>query len=387
MKNIMKKREVYLDNAANTRLDGEILNAMIKVYKNNWGNAAGIHLFAQNMYNLLEDSRAVIADILHCRPADVYFTSSATESNNTVLKGVARALQDKGRHIIISQGEHASVYETACCLRQQGFEVTELPIDQQGYIKPEDLKAAIRADTILVSLIFVNNELGTIQPIRQLGKICREARVYFHTDAVQAFGKLPIDVNELNVDLLTASSHKIFGPLGAGLLYKGSSVPLEPLHHGGGQESGVRSGSVNVPAIFGFAQAAKIYGQRGQEEDQHIAGLRTLFISGLDMLGCKYIINGDPGAGINTILNLSFPGLDAELLSMALSANGVAVSTGASCSGGKVAQSRILRACGYEQDRIRSAIRISFGRFNVEDDIHYLLQILPDILKQVRRAS
>ena len=261
-------KQIYFDYAATTPIDPRVKKAMEPFFMYKFGNTMSIHSFGQEAKIALEKSRETVADLINAKSNEIVFTSSATESNNFALKGVAFANKNKGKHIIISQIEHPYIMETANWLEKQGFKITKLLNDKYGLINPLDVKKAIRKDTILVSIIHASNEIGTIQPIEKIGKICRSRRVYFHTDAVQSFGKIPIDVDKTNIDLLTASSHKIYGPKGASCLFIKEGVKIEPILHGGGQEMGLRGSTSNVPAIVGFAKACEICKKEMKKEDR-----------------------------------------------------------------------------------------------------------------------
>jgi len=279
----MKKR-IYLDYAATTPVDPRVLKAMLPFLKEKFGNTMSLHSFGQEAKTALEGSREVIADLMRAKPDEIIFTSSATESNNLALKGIALARRSLGvgglaGHIIISSIEHPCIMESAKFLESQGFEITRLKVDKYGLVDPDDVRRAIKKETILVSVMHANNEIGTIEPIEEIGKICKEKRIYFHTDAAQSFGKLPIDVNKMNIDLLSASSHKLYGPKGAACLFIREGVKILPLLHGGGHESGLRSSTVNIPAIVGFAEAAKICQKEMKKESQRLKKLRDKLIN------------------------------------------------------------------------------------------------------------
>ncbi len=383
----MEKHNIYLDYAASTPLDKRVLEAMQPWQNEFWGNSSGVHHFAARMQAALDEARGVLARGLNARSSEIIFTSSATEANNLALKGLAFAARDKGRHIILSSVEHASVYQTAKYLQKNGFEISFIENDSGGYINLESLRSLIRKDTILVSVVFVNNELGTIQPLKEIGALCREAGVCFHTDAVQGFAKYDIDVKKNNIDLLSASAHKICGPLGAGLLYMRSGIKIEAQLHGGGQEENRRSSTVNVAAAVGFAEAFNICQAEAKQETEKIEKLKKQFLEGISVSLPNMHINGDAAKGSPYILNLSFPGCDAELLAMQLDSAGIAVSTGSACASGTMRKSRILQACKLEKKIINSAIRFSFGRFTTMEELEYTAALLPEIVNKVKRIS
>ncbi len=378
---------IYLDNAATTPLDPRVRQSMFKIYETAWGNPSGVHQFAKNMAGLLEDARERIAASLGCKPGEIIFTGSATESNNSIIKGVARSLNYKGNHIIISSIEHPSVARTAGYLQKNGFEVTVLKVDRQGHIDLRDLRNQIRPETVLVSIIFANNEIGTIQPIRDIASVCHSAGVLFHTDAVQAFGKRKIKVKEPGIDLLTATAHKIYGPVGASLLYCRSSVNFEPLLHGGGQEDGKRASTENIAAITGFTKAVDIYEQERDEENARYQKWKKEIIRALDNKIPDMLVNGDVQKGLDNIISLSFKGADSQLLMMQLDRLGFAVSSGSACSSGSVKPSGILKACGIPDSYIRGTLRISPGRFTKDEEIEKFIRILPETVEKVRKLS
>jgi len=263
-------KKIYLDYAATTPVDFRIVKAMFPYFREKFGNTMSLHKFGQEAKLSLEKSRETVADLIEAKPNEIIFTSSATESNNFALKGIAFANKDKGKHIVISSIEHPCIMESAVWLEKQGFKITRLAVDKYGLVNPLDVKKEIKKDTILVSIIHASNEIGTIQPIEEIGKICKEKGIYFHTDAVQSFGKIPIDVNKMNIDLLTASSHKIYGPKGAACLFVKEATKIEPLLHGGDQEMGLRGSTVNVGAVAGFAEAVEICRKEMRKETQRL---------------------------------------------------------------------------------------------------------------------
>lgn len=384
---LKQRQKIYLDYAATTPVDARVFAKMKPYLTDLWGNSRSLHQFGKNMAQALENARETIATALDCAPSEIYFTSSATEANNTVLKGVAFSNEYKGKHIIISQVEHASVYETANYLSQLGFEITRIPVVDYGRVDLQALKDVIRSDTILISVMHVNNETGTIQPIEDIARICKEKGVLFHTDASQSFGKLPLSLHRLPVDFLTASSHKIYGPLGAGLLFVRRGRSLVPLLHGGQHESGVRASTVNIPAVVGFAEAVEIYKQEREEERRKLQAWKEEIIAFLQQHVEKIRINTPPEDSVYHILNFSVAGADSELLQMALDQKGIAVSTGSACSSGRVKESRILKACGVPSSFIRGTIRVSLGRFTTQEEVSYFCKTITELIKQVRKIS
>ncbi|TSC75528.1 MAG: cysteine desulfurase [Parcubacteria group bacterium Gr01-1014_30] len=380
------KKKIYLDYAATTPVDPKVQRAMIPYLTRRFGNTMSLHSLGQEAKVALEQSRSEIASMLGVRSPQIIFTSSATESNNLALKGVALARRSlgEGGHIIISSIEHECVLESAVWLEKQGFEITRLKVDKFGFIDLQELESAIRKDTILVSVIHANNETGVIQPIAQIGKICREKGVYLHSDASQSFGKIPIDVNKTQVDLLTASSHKIYGPKGAALLYVREGIKLEPFLHGGGHEEGLRSSTVNVPAIVGFAKAAKICKEDMKKELGRLSLLREKFIDGVLNKIPESKLNGSKDKCLPNIVNFTFKGVEGETLVIKLDLMGIFVSTGSACSLTTMEPSHVLLAMGLNPRDARSSIRFSLGRFMTEKDIDYVLRVLPEAVRELR---
>ncbi|MEK7562566.1 MAG: cysteine desulfurase family protein [Patescibacteria group bacterium] len=379
-------KRIYLDYAATTPVDPRVAKATASFLSEKFGNTMSLHFFGQEAKIVLEESRQTVADLIGAKPNEIIFTSSATESNNTALKGVAVANKNKGNHIIISSIEHHCIVESAKWLEKNGFEITKIPVDKFGKINPEDIKNAITEKTILVSAIHASNEIGTIQDIAEIGKICRERKVYFHTDASQSFGKIAIDVKKMNIDLLTASSHKIYGPKGAGLLYIREGIKLTPLLHGGGQENGLRSSTINVSAIVGFAKAVEIYKKEAKRENQKLIKLRDKLIKGLlKIKGCE--LNGHPKDRLANNVNVRFNFVEGESIVIQLDMHGIACSTGSACSSATLEPSHVLLAIGLRPEEAHGSLRISLGRFTAEKDINYLLKVLPKIIKKIRAIS
>jgi len=381
----MAKR-IYLDYAATTPLDARVEKAMKPYLSKSFGNTMSLHNFGQEAKLVLEESREEVASLMGANPGEIFFTGSATESNNLALKGVAFANKNKGKHIIISAIEHPCVLESARWLKSQGFEVTKVGVDKYGIVDPEDIKKAIKKDTILVSIIHASNEIGTIQPIEKIGKICRDKDVYFHTDAAQSLGKLPIDVKKMNIDLLTASSHKMYGPKGAACLFIREGVKVEPILHGGGQESGLRSSTVNIPAIVGFAKACQICKQEMDAEGKRLTLLRDKLIKGVLKIKGSYL-NGDPKNRLPNNANFRFDFVEGESLIIQLDLLGVAVSTGSACSSIKLEPSHVLMALGLKAEQAHGSMRVTLGRWTTKEEIDYLIKVLPGIIKQLRVIS
>lgn len=369
---------IYLDNAATTRVDPRVLEAMLPYFSEHYGNASSLHSFGTVAKDAILHARETIAATLHTDPSELIFTSSGTEANNFVIKGIAFANRHKGNHLIISSIEHDCILNAAQWLETQGFVVTLLPVDPLGNVDPESVRQAITDHTILVSVMHANNEIGTLEPIEQIGRICHENGILFHTDACQTYGKIPIDVRLLPVDLITLNAHKIYGPQGIGALYCRKGIQITPLLHGGGQESGFRSSTENVASIVGFAKAAEICAERMEEESALIRKLRNRIISKLSEEVEEIYFNGDPDNSMPNLINFCISGLEGEAirLLLLLDEEGIAVSTGSACSSNNGGNpSHVLQAIGLNPFQARGAIRLSLGRFNTEAEIDRFLNI------------
>jgi cysteine desulfurase len=385
---------IYLDYAATTPVDKRFLKEMLPYLSEEFGNSMSLHSFGQTAKLALENSRQVLAEIINAKPNEIIFTGSATESNNTVLKGIA--FIKKSGHIIISSIEHPCIIESAKWLEKQGFsaqggpasgwEITKLPVDKFGMVNPEDVKKAIKENTILVSVMHASNEIGTIQPIAEIGKICKDAGVLFHTDASQSFGKEPIDVEKMNIDLLTASAHKIYGPKGVGLLYIRQGTRIEPLLHGGGQENGVRGSTVNVAGIVGFAKAAELCKKEMKKEANRQTVLRNYLIKNVLKIKNSYL-NGHPTNRLANNANFSFDFVEGESLLMQLDMEGISCSTGSACSSFKLEPSHVLLATGLKPEQAHGSLRVSLGRFTTKKDIEKIIKVLPKIVEKIRAIS
>ena len=381
------KKNIYLDYAATTPVDPRVIKAMLPYFNKKFGNTMSLHSFGQEAKAALEESREAVASLIKAESNGIIFTSSATESNNLALKGVAFANKNKGNHIIISQIEHPCIMESAEWLESQGFEITKLGVNKCGQISPEDVRNAIKKETILVSIIHASNEIGTIQEISEIGKICKEKGVYFHTDAVQSFGKIPIDVNSMNIDLLSASSHKMYGPKGVGMLFVREGVKIEPILHGGGQELGLRSSTVNVPAIVGFAEACKICQKEMKKESLRLIKLRDKLIKGVFEKIPDSYLNGHPKKRLPNNTNFWFKFVEGESIVIQLDLLGIAASTGSACSSAKLEPSHVLLAIGLKPEEAHGSLRLTLGRWTTEKEINYALEVLPKVIKRLREIS
>lgn len=378
-------RRVYLDNAATTPVEPEVVEAMLPYFTRVYGNPMSAHAFGREARAAIEGARGTVAGLLGSKSEEVVFTSGGSESNNHAIKGVALANRARGDHIITSCIEHHSVLDPCRFLATQGFTVTVLPVDPMGFVSPDDIKKAITTKTLLVTLMHANNEIGTFQPIAEIGRITREAGVYLHVDAVQTFGHIPFKVEELSADLLSLSAHKLYGPKGVGALYVRDGTRLTPLLHGGGQEDARRASTHNVPGIAGFARAVEIASARSGEDLGHITRLRKKLIQGILGSVGNTRLNGHPELRLPGNTNISFGNADGELLMFYLDREGIACSTGAACSAGT--GSHVLEAIGLSTNAIGGAIRFSLGRHNTEEDIDYVLEKVPGVVRSIRALS
>ena len=381
------KDKIYLDYAATTPVDPRVVRAMVPYFSKNFGNTMSLHGFGQGVKKSLDESRKVVADFIGAKTSEIIFTGSATESNNFALKGVASANRSRGNHIIISSIEHPCIMESAVWLEKQGFEVSRLKVDNYGLIDVKELKKSIKKETILVSIMHANNEIGTIQPIQEIGRVCKQKGVYFHTDAAQSLGKEIIDVDKMNIDLLTASAHKLYGPKGVGLLFVREGTRIEPLLHGGGHEFGLRSSTCNVAGIVGFAKACELCKDFMKEENERLRQLRDKLVIGiLDKIDDSFLC-GHPEKRLSNNANIAFSFVEGESLLIQLDFLGVAVSTGSACSSKKLTSSHVLTAIGLKPNQIQGSLRFTLGRWTQEKEIDYVLEILPGIVEKLRKIS
>jgi len=377
---------IYLDNAATTPVRKEVLEEMTPYFSKKYGNASSLHSLGREANRALQEARAKVADVINAMPEEIYFTSGGSEADNTALKGLAFANKDKGNHIIISSIEHDAVLNTCKFLEQNGFEVTYLPVDKYGFVNCDDIEKVITKKTILISVMHANNEIGTIEPIANIGSLAQEKGVYFHTDAVQTFGKIPIDVEKMGIDLLSASSHKVYGPKGVGALYVKKGIEIQPLIHGGGHENGLRSGTENVAGIVGFGKAAELAeNERAIEAGREIK-LRDKLIKGALKIKNSYL-NGHPTIRLPNNANFSFKFIEGEGLVLDLDGYGIAASTGSACSSKSLEPSHVLLAIGLKHEEAHGSLRLSLGRDTNDRDINYVLKVLPKSVERLRKIS
>lgn len=383
------KLPIYLDYHATTPVDPEVFATMAPYFTEIFGNAASRnHEYGWTAEAAVEKARAQVAALVGATDKEIIFTSGATESNNLAIRGVAEMYKEKGRHIITSPVEHKAVLDTCQDLERRGYTVTILPVNEYGQVRIEDLKAAIRPDTILVSIMFANNEIGSINPIAEIGKLCKDHGVLFHTDAVQAAGKVAIDVNAMGIDLLSITAHKIYGPKGVGGLYvrrKGPRVRLEPIIHGGGHERGMRSGTLNVPGIVGFGKACEVARRVMPEETARLKRLRDKLWNALQAELDELYLNGHPTERLPNNLNVSFAFVEGESLMMGMKE--LAVSSGSACTSASLEPSYVLKAIGVGEDLAHTSIRFGLGRFTTDEEIDYATRKVISTVRRLRDLS
>ena len=380
------KKIIYIDNAATTKLSKKVLNEMMPYLTKNYGNPSSIYSLAQESASAIKKAREKTAKVLGAQPNEIYFTSGGTESDNWAIKGVADANKEKGRHIITTSIEHHAVLHTCQNLEKQGFAVTYLPVQSNGIISLDDLKRAIRKDTILISIMFANNEIGSIQPIKEIGKIAKEKGIYFHTDAVQAVGHIPIDVNELNIDLLSLSAHKFNGPKGVGALYVRNGTKISNLIHGGAQERKLRAGTENVPGIVGLGKAIEIAIEDMDKKNEYVSNLRDRLINGLLKIP-DTILNGDSKLRLPGNVNVCFKYIEGESILLHLDQLGICASSGSACTSASLQPSHVLLAIGLPAEVAHGSLRLTLSNENTQEEVDYVLSQLPSIIEKLRALS
>ncbi len=379
-------RRVYLDHNATTPVHPEVLEAMIPFFQDQFGNASSIHWAGREVKKYLDEAREKVAALVNASPEEMIFTGCGTESDNMAIKGIGLSLQDKGRHIITTRVEHHAVLHTCQFMEKMGYEITYLPVDSFGLIDLEELRRSIRPDTILISIMFANNETGTIFPVRDIGEIAREKGVIFHTDAVQAVGKIPIDLQRMPIDILSLSGHKLNTPKGIGAQFIRRGTKISPLIHGGAQERSRRAGTENIPYIIGLGKACEIARRDFQKRHDHLLTLRGRLESILQTIP-DVELNGHPTQRLPNTLNASFLYVEGESLLLNLDLEGIAVSSGSACTSGSLEPSHVLLAMGKSPITAQSAIRFSLGWTNTQEDVDYVLEVLPAIVGRLRAIS
>jgi cysteine desulfurase len=379
-----------MDYAASTPLDKEILDEILPFFDKYYGNPSSIHSFGIDAFNAIEEARERVAKIIGAKNDEILFTAGGTESDNIALKGVAfknkKVKNSKGYNIITCTIEHPAILETCKYLYNIGYKVKYIPVDKYGIVNLEELEKAISRDTILISIMFANNEIGTIEPIKEIGKIAKERDVLFHTDAVQAIGKVPIDINKLNIDLLSISSHKIYGPKGVGALYIRNGVKLHTFTHGGGHEKGIRSSTYNTPGIVGLGKACELGLKRLNKDVIHMTKLRDILINNILKIEESYL-NGHPIHRLANNAHFRFTAIDGESLNILLNDAGIATATGSACSSKKLKASHVLTGIGLTPELAQGSLRLSLGRKSTIEEVNYVSNIIPGIVKKLRKIS
>lgn len=378
---------VYADNAATTRIAPQVLDAMLPYLKEEYGNPSTLYKLGREAKIATEKAREQVAQVIGAKAEEIFFTGSGTEADNMALKGVLYGPAGKGKkHLITTKIEHHAILHTAMALEKEGFQVTFLDVDKNGRVDLEELKQAITPDTALVSIMAANNEVGTIQPIEEIGKICREKGVLFHTDAVQAFGHMPLDVNKMNIDLLSLSAHKINGPKGSGALYIRRGLGLRPVIEGGGQERNRRSGTENVAGIVGLGQAAQLAMETMVEESARLKALAKKLTDGVLQIP-ETILTGDPENRLPGACSFAISAIEGESLVLYLDMEGICTSTGSACSTGSLDPSHVLMAIGLSHEVSHGSLRVTLGRFNTEEEVDYIIETLPKVVEKLRSMS
>ena len=380
-------RNIYFDNAATTKLDEEVFKEMMPYLKENYGNASSIYKLGRESRKAVEDSREKIAKVLNCKTSEIYFTAGGSESDNTAIKGIARANKNKGNHIITSKIEHPAVLETCKKLEKEGFEISYISVDENGIINLEELKKVIKSTTILITIMYANNEIGTIQPIEEIGQIAKENNIYFHTDAVQAVGNIEIDVQKLNIDSLSLSGHKLYGPKGIGVLYVRTGVKFEKLIDGGHQERNKRAGTENVAGIVGIGKAIELAYNNLDEHNNKIKELRDYYVEQVKEKIPYIKINGDMEKRLPGNSNISFRFIEGEGLLLNLDLKGICASSGSACTSGSLDPSHVLLAIGLPHEIAHGSLRITIGKYNTKEEIDYLVENLVEIVNRLREMS
>ncbi len=380
-------KRIYMDHAATTPVAPEVLEAMIPYFTEFYGNASSLHSFGQEAREAVEGARTKVALLINAEPSEIYFTSGGTESDNLALKGIAFRNSKKGKHIITTNIEHPAVLEVCNALAKQGFEATYLPVTREGLVEPDAVSAAIRKDTVLISIMHANNEIGTIQPLKEIGEIAKERNIYFHSDGVQTVGKIPVDVNALGIDSLSISGHKLYGPKGTGALFVRKGVKMESVQQGGGHEGGLRSGTENVPGIVGLGRAADLAKDTMTQEAKRLTALRDhlkdLVLGRIE----DSWLNGHPDQRLPSNLNFGFRYIEGESLILYLDSKGIAASTGSACSSKKLTASHVLTAIGLKPEESHGSLRITLGKSNTYEDVNFVGQAIEESVSRLRKMS
>lgn len=377
----------YFDNAATTRTKEEVLKEMLPYFNEKYGNPSSLYSIGRASKKAIDESRRKVANLINCSPSEVYFTGCGSESDNTIIKGIAHANIKKGRHIITSKIEHPAVLHTCQVLEKQGFEVTYLNVNEKGFVDINELRNSIKKDTILISIMFANNEIGTIQPIEEISKIAKMYNIIFHTDAVQACGNVPIDVKKMGIDALSLSGHKLYGPKGVGALYVKNGIEFEKFMDGGHQEKNKRAGTENVAGIVGLGKACELAQNNLTAHMKHLEELRNYFISEVEKKIDGVKLNGAMEKRLPGNSNFSFSFVDGQSLLLNLDAKGICASSGSACTSGSSAPSHVLKAIGLSDELARESLRVTFGEDNTKEDVDYLVENLVEVVQRLRNMS
>jgi cysteine desulfurase len=375
-------RKVYLDHAATTAVAREVLDAMLPFFSERFGNASSLYWLGRDAKEAITASRQAVAKLINAEPSEVAFTSGGSEADNIVLRGLLK----KGDHVITSKFEHHAILHTCGALEKEGVRVTYLPVTKDGFVRPQDVHNAITKQTKLVSIMHANNEIGTIQPVAEIGKICRDSKVLFHTDAVQTVGKIPVDVKNMNIDLLSASAHKLYGPKGVGCLYARSGVQVRPLITGGSQEHGLRAGTENAAGVVGFGKAAELALRNKDKEAAQMTRLRDILIGRVLKISDSWL-NGSKQNRLPNNTNFGFDYIEGESIVLHLDIKGIAASTGSACSSESLTPSHVLTAIGLSPVKAHGSLRMTLGKDNTKEDIDYTIQTVPEIVENLRKIS
>jgi len=383
-------KRIYLDYGSSTPVDPAVMDEMKPFFMEKFGNASSIHEYGKDAFYAIEDAREKVADIINAKSDEIIFTSGGTESDNLAIKGITfknkKKKESKGYNIITSEIEHPAVLETCKYLEKIGYSVRYLPVDKYGLVDLEELEKSISDDTFLITIMFANNEIGTIEPVKEIGKIANKHNVIFHTDAVQAIGKVSIDVNSLNIDMLSISSHKIYGPKGCGALYIKKGTKIQTVQHGGGHESGLRSSTYNTPGIVGLGKACELSKKRMKKDNQYMTKLRDHLIEKVLKIEESFL-NGHPKKRLSNNAHFRFSAIEGESLNMMLNDKGIAAATGSACSSKKLRASHVLTGIGLKPEQAHGSLRLTFGRQTKEEEIEYTAKVLPDLVTKLRKMS
>ena len=383
----MSCNHIYFDHGATTFVRPEVIAKMLPYFGLSYGNPSSIYNLARSAKHAVDSARATIAECINANANEIYFTGCGSESDNWALKGVLSANKKKGNHIITSAIEHHAIISTCEYLEKQGYEVTYVPVDEFGMVNPADIEAAITDKTVLISVMFANNEIGTIEPVKEIGEIAKKHNIYFHTDAVQAVGHIPVDVEDMNIDLLSMSAHKFNGPKGIGALYIKKGVKIDNLIHGGGQEKSKRAGTENVPSIIGMAEALRLACLEMEEHNKKLIEYRDKIIAEIQQTIPYVKLNGHPTKRLPGNVNFSFNYIEGESLLLSLDLKGISASTGSACASGSLDPSHVLLGIGLSHEVAHGSLRITLGYENENHEVNYLLQVLPEIVEKLRAMS